>query len=100
MCNLISIYMQKCRAFVYEMACSHGTKMPQYLHANYKSETIWKMIWDIRRITQERAAVWMWLKDHNLLEAYPVWMGWKIRFDIPSYTVMINMNLQLARMAL
>lgn len=76
-----------------------GQKSLGYLHANYKTETIWKMIWDIGRITQERTDEWMWLKDHSLLAAYPIWMGWKIGFDIPSYTVMINMNLQLACMA-
>lgn len=76
-----------------------GQKSPSYLHENYKTETIWKIIWDIERITQERTDSWMWPKDPSLLEAYPVWMGWKIRFDIPSYTVMINMNLQLACMA-
>lgn len=76
-----------------------GQKSPSYLHANYKTETIWRMIWDIGRTTQERTDVWMGLKDHSLLVAYPVWIGRKIGFDIPSYTVMINMNLQLACMA-
>lgn len=76
-----------------------GQKSPSYLHENYKTETIWKTIWDIGRITQERTDSWIWPKDHSLLEAYPVWMGWKIRLDIPSSTVMINMNLQLACMS-
>lgn len=77
-----------------------GQKCPAALNANYKTETIWKMIWDIGRITQESAAVWMWLRDQSLLEAYPMWMGWKIRSDMLSYTAMINLNLQLACVAL
>lgn len=73
--KLILLYMQKCWASLYETPRTHGTKMPYCLHVSAETETLWKMIWDRGRATQESAAVWMWLEDQSLLGDYPLYIG-------------------------